>query len=363
MPSMAGTAADPWRYGGFVDLGYAVNFNVPENHRWRSKETTPRTNELAPNMLLGYLHKEPRTESRWGVELALQGGYDTDALVPDPKPGRDRPIPGADVLRHISRANIEYLTPIGKGLTLTAGLMEGYINYESFYAKDNFNYTRAYITDFSPNFVMGMGARYPFSSNVDFGFHVMNGYNHLAHANNQASYGAELDWRFAKRAVLAQNLYVGPDQADTSVKFWRFFSDTQVRWRGDQLTVALAYDIGTEKAADLPNAPQTFWMGGALFTRWELTGPWSVAVRPEFYWDRNGRLSEFEQFIWANTTTIEYRRHLGRHQAVIRLEHRYDHSGGPEGGFFRRSRTSERDPELSQGQHLLLVSVVWAIDR
>ena len=78
-------AAEVWQYGGFADMGYSHNFNHPDNHQWRSKETTPRTNELAPNMGLVYLRKDPAEHSRWGIELALQAGYDTDALVPEPE--------------------------------------------------------------------------------------------------------------------------------------------------------------------------------------------------------------------------------------------------------------------------------------
>src|SRR5688572_22365181 len=57
-----------WQYGAYLDVGYGVNFNFPENHQWRSKQTTPRTNEVAPNMGLAYLRKEPRIDSRWGME-------------------------------------------------------------------------------------------------------------------------------------------------------------------------------------------------------------------------------------------------------------------------------------------------------
>ena len=32
-------AADLWQYGGFVDVGYLQNFNHPDNHLWRSKQT------------------------------------------------------------------------------------------------------------------------------------------------------------------------------------------------------------------------------------------------------------------------------------------------------------------------------------
>ncbi|HET6676255.1 MAG TPA: outer membrane beta-barrel protein [Nitrospiraceae bacterium] len=353
---------NPWQYGGLVDISYGLNFNFPENHQWRSKETTPRTNELAPNMALGYLHKEPHRAGEWGMELAGQAGYDTDALVPNEQEGRGRPVPGADVLRHLSRANVSYLAPIGNGLMLTAGLMQGYINYESFYAKHNFNYTRAYITDYSPNFVFGLGSRYAITHNVDVGFHVMNGFQFLAHANNLPSYGAELDWRVARRVVLAQNVYYGPDQADTSLRFWRFFSDTQVRWTGDEVTVALSYDIGTERATDLPNHERTFWTGAALFTRWDISGPWSVSVRPEWFWDRNGRMTDSRQLIWAVTTTLGYQRHIGRQLWVSRLEYRYDDSTGKEGGFFKDGDVVPGVPRLVSSQHLLLFSLLWAFD-
>ena len=349
-----------WTYGGFVDFAYILNFNFPENHRWRSKETTPRTNELAPNMFRAYIEKEPRWESPWGMELSAQAGYDTDALVPDEPPGRDRPVPGADVLRHLSRANVSYLARIGTGLVLSAGLMQGYINYESFYAKNNFNQTRAYLTDYNPNFVFGVGGRYGFTKNVSVGFHVLNGFNHLSHPNNLPSYGAELDWRLAKRTTFYQNLYYGPDQQETALRFWRFFSDSTVEWKGDDVTVAASYDIGTENAADLPGSPRTFWMSGVVFSRWTIEGPWSVALRPEFFWDRNARLTDFQQLLWAVTTTLEYRRHFGYHLSVLRLEYRYDRSTRAERRFFRHGDLASGQPRLATDQQLLLASFIWA---
>ncbi|MGH7258144.1 MAG: hypothetical protein ACREIM_07180, partial [Nitrospiraceae bacterium] len=70
-PAGAETAQETsseWQYGALVDLSYALNFNFPENHRFRSKQTTPRTNELAPNMVLGYVLKEPQRPKQWGME-------------------------------------------------------------------------------------------------------------------------------------------------------------------------------------------------------------------------------------------------------------------------------------------------------
>lgn len=66
-------------------------------------------------------------------------------------------MPGYDVLRYVSRANLSYRLPVGNGLNLTARLMNSFIGFESFYAKDNPNYTRGWIADYSPYFLMGAG--------------------------------------------------------------------------------------------------------------------------------------------------------------------------------------------------------------
>ena len=51
-------------------------------------------------------------------------------------------MPRADVLRHVHRANVSYLASEGNGLTLTAGLFNSCIGYESFYSRNDSNYSR-----------------------------------------------------------------------------------------------------------------------------------------------------------------------------------------------------------------------------
>jgi len=351
-------AGEPeWEYGAYLDAAYGLNFNFPENHQWRSKQTTPRTNELAPNMGLAYLRREPSERSRWGMEFAVQGGYDTKDLVP-----KENPMSGADVLRHLARANVSYLAPLGSGLELTAGLLKGFINYESFYTRNNFNYTRAYLTDYNPNFMFAVGGRYTITPNVDIGVHLLNGFQYLAHPNDLPSYAAELDWRMTTHTIFFQNLYYGPDQTKTGMKYWRLFSDSTLQWRTEDLIVALSYDIGTEQSADEQNSPRQFWMASALFTQWELGGPWAVAVRPEFFWDRNGLLTQVQQFLIGMTTTLSYARHIGHHLAMVRLEYRFDHSTGPEAGFFKKGEVSPGVPMLAANQHVIWLGLMWAYD-
>lgn len=345
-----------WRYGAYLDAAYGLNMNFPENHRWRSKQTTPRTNEFAPNMGLAYLRKEPQEQSRWGMEVAVQGGYDTNDLVP-----QEQPVAAADVLRHLARANVSYLAPIGNGLELTAGLLKGFINYESFYAKNNFNYTRAYLTDYNPNFMFAVGGRYTITPNVDVGFHVLNGFQHLAHPNDVPSYAVELDWRMTTHTMLFQNVYYGPDQSNTGLKYWRLFSDSTVQWRSQDWTVALSYDLGTEQAEDQPHHPRQFWMASALFTQYELGGPWAVGVRPEFFWDRDGILTQARQLLVGMTSTLSYTRHFGHQVGIVRLEYRFDHSSGSEAGFYRHA-VSPVQPRLAGDQHVIWLGLIWAFD-
>ena len=53
------TLPKDWHYGAYLDVSYPLNFNFPDNHRWRSKVTTPITNEVTPNIVLGYVRKDP----------------------------------------------------------------------------------------------------------------------------------------------------------------------------------------------------------------------------------------------------------------------------------------------------------------
>lgn len=292
----------------------------------------------------------------------MQTGYDTDALVPPTIPGRDEPVGGADTHRHFSRANVLYLAPIGNGLTLTAGLFGSYIGYQSFYSRYNINYTRSYKSDYAPYFLFGVAARYSVNDRLSVSAFVLNGYSYLSHSNDQPSYGLQASWKAAPRLTLTQNLYAGPDQANAGLRFWRVFSDSIVEWKEDRFTVALAYDVGSEQAAEQAGTPRTFWMGSALWTRYRLGGPWAVALRPEVYWDRNGRMTGLEQLPYAVTTTLEYHVPLNAMTAWVRLEYRYDHSSGPGGGFYKGGEVAPGVIPLTPDQPLLIFALLWAFD-
>lgn len=352
--------ASPWHYGAYLDVNYNIDFNYPNNHLFRSRGTTPRVNEFNPDMGLVYLRKDATEGSRWGMEFGAQGGQDSKNFAF--LQGESK-VAGADTLRHFSRANLSYLAPVGgKDLTVTAGLFNSLIGYESLYAKDNFNYSRSWMADNTPYMMFGVNARYPINEQLTASVYVINAYFHLAHPNDQPSYGGQLAWKPTSRITLTETLYYGPAQSNTAVEFWRLYSNSIAEWKGDDLTLALSYDFGTENIAGQPNSPRAFVTAAALFTRWHIEGPWSAAVRPEFYWDRNGRWTGNEQFVRAITSTLEYKVPYDWMNATFRLEHRYDESTGVQGGFFKNGNFSNGEPMLTPGQHLIFFALLWTFD-
>lgn len=347
-----------WHYGGFFDLAYALDFNFPENHLFRNRNTTPRVNELDLNMAALYVKKDVSEESRLGMELMVHGGQDAKEFgfgVNAPK------VQSSDWLRQFGRANVSYLAPVGNGLTIQAGLFNSLIGYDSLYAKDNFNYTRPWGGDYTPYLMFGINAAYAFDSRWTGTLFVINEYFHLQHTNNAPSYGGQIAYKPSDSWTVKETIYYGPDQSNTRIQYWRLFSDSILEWKRDPLTIAFEYQIGSEELAT-PGSPRVFWMASQLPMHWVIDGPLSATVRPELYWDRNGRLTGFEQFIKAITTTLEYKFPYRWTNTIARLEYRYDESRGAGGGFFKGGQIYPGVVGLTPAQHLLIAALIWTFD-
>jgi hypothetical protein len=350
---------DPqWQYGGFVDLAYLLDFNHPANDLFRSRGTTFHVDELDLNMAGAYLRKVASTESRWGMEITGQMGQDTQvfgfsATAPN--------LPGYKILRHFGPTDVSYLAPVGKGLTVQAGIFSSFIGYDSLYAKDNFNYTRPWGADFTPYLMMGVNASYPFTDRLTVSGFLINGYWHLADANHVPSWGGQVVYKPTAHWTLKQTMLIGPHQSDTGFEFWRVLSDSIAEWKKDPLTVAFEYQASTEKVA-APSEPRALWMAAQLPVHWAINKHWAVTARPEVAWDRDGRWTGFAQTVEAVTSTVEYRIPYKGTATILRLEHRFDNSNGPAGGFFRGDIGPSGAVGLTPGQQLLVFGAIFTFD-
>jgi Putative beta-barrel porin-2, OmpL-like. bbp2 len=357
-PAIGKLTPSQWQYGGFIDAGYLHDFNYPTSHLFRSRGTTFHVNEVDLNMAGLYLKKAPSENARWGTELTLQAGKDSgvfgfSATAPN--------LDGSKWLRHLGPTDISYLAPVGRGLTIQGGIFSSFIGYDSLYAKDNFNYTRPWGADFTPYLMLGVNAQYPLTAKLNGTVFLVNGYWHLAHANNVPSSGGQLAYKATEHLTLKETVLYGPHQSDSSLEFWRFLSDSVTEWKRDPATVALEYQVAEERVAILGH-PRALWMSAQLPMHWTFDKHWSATVRPEAAWDRNGRWTGFSQTVKAVTSTLDYRIPYRHASAIVRLEHRWDDSRGPGGGFFNDGEVRLGVPGLTPTQHLLGLGVILTFD-
>lgn len=349
----------PWQYGGFLDFGYLLDFNHPANEIFRSRGTTWHVDDVHLNMAAAYLKRDVSEQSRWGTQLTIQAGKDSQvfgfsATAPD--------LPGSRGLRHIGLANVSYLVPAGKGLTLQGGIFGSLIGYDSLYAKDNLEYTRPWGADFTPYLMMGVNASYPFTQKLTGAVFVINGYWHLADANSVPSSGGQVSYKVTPLVSLKETLLWGPHQADTSFKYWRYLTDTIVERKTDRLTTAFEYIYSGERVATAGN-PYALMMSAQLPVHWVINKQWTATVRPEIFWDCNGRWTDFRQTVKAVTTTLEYRVPYRKTNTILRMEYRYDDSRGPDGGFFRGAYIRPGVVALTPTQNLLIAGLILTFDR
>jgi len=351
-------ASSEWQYGGFADLAYPLDFNHPANHLFRSRGTAFRTDSVWLNMADVYARKRPSEKSRWGVELTAHTGKDDEffgfsATAPN--------IAGNKFLRPLGPTNVSYLAPSGKGLTLQAGIFSSLIGYDSLYAKDNFNYTRPWGADFTPYLMTGANATYPFSEKLTGTVFVINGYWHLARANSAPSAGGQLAYKVTPKVTLKETTLVGPHQRNTAHEFWRFLTDTIVERKSDKFTFASEYILSTEHV-DAPGKPRALMMSWQMPAHYKLNDRWSLSFRPEVFWDRDGRWTLARQTVKAFTSTVEYRLPHRWTNTIFRLEHRWDDSRGPDGGFFRGAELPPGTVGLTPSQHLLIFATIFTFD-
>lgn len=352
-------AVKPWEVGGFVDANYVYNSNLPDNHVNRLRSAVPRTGEFSLNLAVAYIRRDA-VPGRFSptVELALQAGPAADALMYyEPTPGGDASrFAGAEVFKHIGRANVGFKTR--RGTEVSVGMHLSPIGIGIHWTPFNWNYTVSWELDGVPYYLAGLKLVRPIDERHALQLWVVNGWQTLADVNKAPSLMLGYTYSPGPRFNLAEFVYAGPEQADIRLAAWRLYSDTQFTYNVDRFGVGGLFDIGSERLTDQPDRPRTLWMTGALFTRWRVLGKqrtWDMAARPEVYWDRDGRIYGVAgNFLVGATYTNAVRL---TENLLVRVEYRYDHSTLPQGYFYRGPAIHDDSPPFARHQHAVFFAV------
>ena len=128
--------------------------------------------------------------------------------------------------------------------------------------------------------MMGVNGSYAVTAKAAATVFVVNGYWHLAGANDAPSAGGQLAYQATPRVTVKQTVLVGPHQANTSPRFWRWLSDSIVERRGERVVAALELQTSTERVDETGNR-RALWMSAQLPVRWQSRERWTVAVHPK----------------------------------------------------------------------------------
>jgi Putative beta-barrel porin-2, OmpL-like. bbp2 len=331
-------------FHGWVDVFYGWNSNHPASHASflpGTGTTARRADEVNLNAAALDVSLQPRPV---GFHLTLAFGSGPDVLHSAEPPGQ---AAGRDLWRFVYQASASYTAPVGSGLVLEAGIFPSHIGFEGFFSKDNWTYTRGWMGEFSPYYQAGVKVSYAFDEHWSGQLHFLNGWQIIAENNRAKAVGTQVAWS-SDRVSFALNTFAGPElPGDDS--HWRLFGDFIAQVKASSwLTFGATADVGRQAR------PQgaALWHAAGVLARASLWPRTAVAVRAEYYDDREGFFSGTGQVLREATVTVEFRPadHL-----ILKLEARHDISGA---SVFEGERDAAGNVTFATTQTLATASAV-----
>jgi len=318
---------------GFLDGYYGWNTNQPANHQNFVPGTgtsAAKANQFDINLAAVTFDRDP---GPLGFHLSLVAGSGTDIVhLADP---------ARDTFRYIYQASVAYkATP---KLTLEGGVYPSHIGFEGFYSKDDWNYTRGWLGEFSPYYQAGVKATYTFNNAWSAQLHVLNGWQIIGENNDAKAVGTQIAYSGSQFSV-AFNTFAGAELPNDN-KHLRLFGDWVATYKATpKLTVAGSLDNGRQ---ELPGDTRADWYGISLWGRYAFNDRQFIAARADRYHDPDNAISGAQQTIGSATLTYEFH---PVNNLIVKTEARHDHSTA---AVFSKSHG-----EMTNNETLLIVGVV-----
>jgi len=305
---------------GLVDVYASWNPNQPFDHtnfEPGTGTTAAKANELGLNLAALDVALDPKPV---GFHVIAVAGTGTDVVhAAELHP---------DTVRYIYQASLSYTLNVGRGILFEAGIQPSHIGYEVFFSKDNPNYTRGWMGEFSPYYSTGLKIATSFDDHWSGQLWLLNGWQNIEDNNSGKAFGTQV--AYARDAIgFSVNTFFGPELPDDS-SHWRSFVDFVGTLKiSSRAQLAASLDLGEQRRPGLDPAK---WQGASLWFRYFLressspspSSPSSaLALRAEVFHDPDSGITGFAQTLWEGTLTFEYRPHP---QLILKLEARYDHS-------------------------------------
>jgi len=239
----------------------------------------------------------------------------------------------------ITEAYVSYMASVGKGLRFDLGKFATFFGAEVIEAIDNPNYSRSFLFNYAIPFThTGLKMSYAFSDALNASVHIVNGWDNSSDNNRAKSVGVSIGYTPVEAFSLVVNAMEGPEQNEqgagaptvgSSSGNMRTLLDLVVTIKPIKpLSIILNYDDGKEENVPgslLPSgiSSDAKWDGLAGIVKYDFNDKYSLAVRGEYFDDKDGFRTGTVQKLKEVTVTPEIRLSGG---VILRPEYRHDSS-------------------------------------
>jgi hypothetical protein len=298
---------------GWLDGYYALNGDHPEpklNFFSGVGTTAHRADQLALNIAALDLSRDAKP---FGFHLTLVAGDSADVVH------AGEPHPHSGLVRNVYQASVSYNAPLGKGLLLEAGIFPSHIGFEGFFTKDNWNYTRNWLGEFSPYYQTGIKASYAWNEHWSGRVDVLRGWQLISDNNGAPSLGTQIAYSDARLSA-SFNTFAGPELPNDKTHL-RLLGDLVATYKvTPKLSLGTSIDRGRQA---YPEDVAASWSGAAAYARYVIDDRHALAARLDRFSDPERGITGFDLTLMGATLTYEVhpRPHL-----ILKFEGRRDHS-------------------------------------
>ena len=339
---------DGVKFGVAFEGFYQYNWNEPYDRINLLRAYDTRANVFGIQQAAIVVDGAPDVAAgrRFGARVDLQFGQATETVQ-----GGAANEPRPDVYRHVWQAYGTYVFPVGRGLQADFGKFASNLGYETNYAKDNNNFSRAYLFNFLPFYHSGLRLSLPIGDAVTVMYMLTNGIQQTEDFNDYKSNHFTAVIKPTGSITWTTNYYFGQEQPDGGEPdgpdgFFRVFDTYAAYTPTSALSVGLDVNYVTNEVNKADEALSLQGLG--VYGRYQLSTPLALAVRYERL-DDEGLFGGIDQVLQEITATLEYKFADG---FLVRGEYRRDWSNR---SFF----TGAEPDDLRRDQNTALIGLVW----
>ena len=309
----------------YLQGGYTYNGNASQmttgsgenDLRWLDHTANSFTLDLVQIVIL----KDPTDPGTAGLKLKISAG-EYAKLIHSAGLGDAAPGQNPEAV-DITEAYLSYIAKVGKGLRLDFGKMGTFIGAEVLEAKDNPNYSRSLLFSYAePLTHTGLKVSYAFTDAVNAAFFAVNGWDNATDNNKAKSYGLSLGLVPAEMFSASVNVIQGPEQTDNSSNMRTLLDIVATIKPIKPLAIILNYDDGKEEKAGAAGE-DVKWSGLSGIVKYDITDKYAVALRGEYFDDKDGFRTGTVQKVKEVTATFDAKLGGG---LIVRPEYRHDSS-------------------------------------